>query len=197
MVRLIYLLWEAATLYAISVFVLIVVLYLGGFHFTGAVLGPMQLIVIGVLIAGMPMSLVAATIGTHKPTDAWVARYSPVRPLSMLLPAAAAFAQTSRAPVVGGRQPLRIAFSGNGKLDSLDVVARLADHLTALGVEHSNVGGIHVQDGATSWRLDPVIGENRLDGWVQAFDPSDRAAVVTAITDFMRQDRRLNAEAVL
>jgi hypothetical protein len=192
--RFIYLLCEAATLYAISAAVLIAILFFGGFHFNGAILGPPQLIVIAVLIAGMPMSLVAATIGTHKTTDAWVMRSAPVRPLAMLLPAAAAYAQTSKAPVVGGHQPLTIAFAGDGTLDSLDVVTRLADHLTDLGIMHSNVGGIHAQDGSASWRLDPVIGEDRLEGWVQAFDPTDRAAVVTAITDFLRKDLKLDVE---
>lgn len=110
----------------------------------------------------------------------------------MILPVAAAYAEASSAPLVGARQKLRIAFTGADKLDSIDVVARLAEHLTTLGVAHSNVGGIHVQDGTASWRLDPVIGQDQLEGWIQSPDARDHTSIVAAITDFMRQDLKLD-----
>jgi hypothetical protein len=191
MVRAVYLLCEAVTLYVICALVMIVFLYFAGFHFNGGTLSPIHFIVIGILIALAPMSLTAVTIGPWVGAGTTV-RGQPVRPLAMILPAAITLVGSSEMPLVGGRQPIRIVFEGD--IDSIDVVARLAGHLTALGIPHSHVGGIHAQDRDVRWQLAPVIGEPCLEGWVEAPGQADRTSVIAAITGFLKQQLKLDVE---
>jgi hypothetical protein len=111
----------------------------------------------------------------------------------MIAPAAVTLLASSDIPVVGGRVSFHIVYSGD-TIDSIDVLQKLAQHLTSIGVAHSYLGAIHAHDGAVEWRLEPVLGEPRLEGWIQAFDQRDRASVIAAITHFLEQDLKLNLE---
>jgi hypothetical protein len=190
MARFVNLLCEAIALYLISAAVLIGFLYFAGFHFSDNIL---SYCVVGTLIVLAPVSYTAVTVGP------WVGegstdRAQPVRPLATLMPVAGALLQSSDLPLVGRRQSIGIRFSGGGDLDSIDVVARLSDHLSDIGVAHSHVGAVHAQDGSTHWRVEPVLGEDRITGWVEGPDSADRAAVIMSISDFLSRHLGLNVE---
>lgn len=183
-------LFEALALYVICAAFTLGFLWLAGFHFDGS--GTSWLMA-GAIIAAAPACFVAATRGTWV-REGMIDREAPVRPLAMLAPTATTFLASSELPVVGGRQSFQLCYASHEGLDSLDVMDRLAKHIADIGIECSNLGALHARDHGVEWRLAPVLGDTRVEGWVEAADPRDRASVIAAITEFLEQGLGLNVE---
>lgn len=122
---------------------------------------------------------------------AWTGWYRPVRLLSMIFTAAGSFRGESTLPGYGHRCTFAFDFTGPHAVSAYDVIDRLSDMLTRRGIPHRKAGGILVDDSGTTWWIEPELGQNRVNGWVESEDGRHREQILGAIRDFLVRDMGL------
>jgi hypothetical protein len=123
--------------------------------------------------------------------DVWTRRYRPIRLLSMISTAAGAFRGESTLPVYGHRRVFAFDFSGPPSVSAYDVIDRLSEELNGRGIRHSKAGGILVDNNGTRWWLEPELGANRVTGWVESEEDSNREQIIGALRQFLSRDMGL------
>lgn len=149
-------------------------------------LGQLLLLLLAVVHLGAAFRLVL--IGNRH--SIWTGVYHPVRILSLVLPAIAAFRQESTLPGFGQRQKFR--FDYDGQIASYDIVEALSAQLRRQGIPHAKSGGLLVEDNDTTWWIEPEMGSSTLTGWVQSARRHSRDQIIGGIREFMERDMRLH-----
>lgn len=175
---------EVVALYCVTVALMLGFLYFTtGFGLVGTCLTVLS------MIAAIPFAIRGATIGFRNEHSLGSAVgfgfYRPIRLIALVMPAVWAAQAESDNAVFGHRQKIHFQLGGGDSSRAYDAISALAAHLEEQGVPHTNVGGLTVRDNGVKWWLEPVTGENAVQGWVESPNVENRRQVIDGIADFL------------
>lgn len=183
--RLLYLLAEVVTLYAILMAMCVGVIWgARGFDDVG------QLIILVCAVVNLGAAFKLVLVG-DRPRSIWTGFYNPIRLLAMLLPGISALLRSSTLPGLGGRREFRIELRGAPADASYDAIEALSRRLRRDHIAFVKSGGLMVEDNSASWWVEPEIGAPRLTGWIEAASGHDRQQILDGLESFLRDDLRL------